>query len=231
MGDLTLKKGGGSVSVPLSGLSFGHSVQGQAKPVSIRCPHCGNLGFFAPTPQGDYAMTVKAEQPFAVGLWLGVRFCPGPQCKAPVFMVAEADQALTTLPPRTIDFDRANLPARVLESLAEAITCHSVGAYRASALMIRRTLEEVCLDREATGKDLQKRLADLRSKITLPQALFDAMDRLRLLGNDAAHIEAKTYDEVGEEETSVGIELTKEIVKAAYQYEHLLGRLNALGKA
>ncbi|MGA2842004.1 MAG: hypothetical protein ABSG18_17850 [Steroidobacteraceae bacterium] len=65
---------------------------------------------------------------------------------------------------------------------------------------------------------------------TLPNALFEAMDHLRLLGNDAAHIEAKTYDDVGADEVLAGIELAKEIIKATNQYKGLLGRLQKLKK-
>ena len=66
--------------------------------------------------------------------------------------------------------------------------------------------------------------------MTLPNELFEAMDHLRLLGNDAAHIEAKNYDEVGKDEVHTGIELAKEIIKATYQYKNLLSRLLALKK-
>ena len=64
----------------------------------------------------------------------------------------------------------------------------------------------------------------------LPTELFAALDDLRLLGNDAAHIEAKAYNEIGEDELLVAIDLTKEILKAIYQLDSLLGRLRALKK-
>lgn len=67
--------------------------------------------------------------------------------------------------------------------------------------------------------------------MVLPQGLLQALDDLRLLGNDAAHIEAKTYDAIGKEELSIAIELTKEILKAVYQLDGLLVRLKALKKS
>lgn len=54
------------------------------------------------------------------------------------------------------------------------------------------------------------------------------MDDLRLLGNDAAHIEAKTFSEIGKEEIEISIDFTKEILKAVYQYENLLDKLKKL---
>lgn len=97
-------------------------------------------------------------------------------------------------------------------------------------MLIRKTLEAVCEDRSAVGKNLKERIADLKGKVTLPTALFEAMDHLRLLGNDAAHIEAKSYDEVGKAEIMAGIELSKEIIKATYQHKSLLEKLLALKK-
>ena len=54
--------------------------------------------------------------------------------------------------------------------------------------MVRRTFEEVCADRGAKGNNLKERIADLRSKIVIPSELLDAMDELRILGNDALRI-------------------------------------------
>ena len=54
------------------------------------------------------------------------------------------------------------------------------------------------------------------------------MDELRILGNDAAHIEAKDYESVSKEEATIAIEVTKEILKSLYQYTSLLGKLRSL---
>jgi hypothetical protein len=61
-----------------------------------------------------------------------------------------------------------------------------------------------------------------------PSELLDGLDDLRLLGNDAAHIESTVYSQIGKEEVEVGIEFTTEVLKAVYQYSALLGRLRAL---
>ena len=94
--------------------------------------------------------------------------------------------------------------------------------------MVRKSLEELCADRGAKGSDLKKRIAALGTKVVLPQELLDGLDDLRLLGNDAAHIELKVYDKVGREEVEVGIEFTKEVLKGVYQMSALLARLRGL---
>jgi hypothetical protein len=91
-------------------------------------------------------------------------------------------------------------------------------------------LEELCRDRNAAGGNLKERIKALSAKVVLPQELLDGLDDLRLLGNDAAHIESQEYTKVGKEEVEVGIEFAKEVLKAVYQYAALLGKLRALKK-
>jgi hypothetical protein len=76
-----------------------------------------------------------------------------------------------------------------------------------------RVLEELCEDRKATGNNLKERIASLSKIIIIPQALLQAADHLRLLGNGAAHIEGKTYQSIGEPEVRLAINLTKELLK------------------
>lgn len=129
-----------------------------------------------------------------------------------------------------IDFDASDLPAALVTTLKEAVSCHAAGAYRAAAMMVRRLLEEICEDSSASGDNLHSRLKDLRTKIILPAELFDAMSELKALGNDAAHVEAKEYDNIGKDESADSIELAKEILKARYQLRNLLARLQARKK-
>jgi hypothetical protein len=53
---------------------------------------------------------------------------------------------------------------------------------------------------------------------------------LRLLGNDAAHLESKSYDDVGAAEVDTELLFAKELLKATYPYSALLARLRALKK-
>jgi hypothetical protein len=135
---------------------------------------------------------------------------------------------VVAFPAETIDFDASDLPESVVRALEEAITCHANGCFTAAAIMVRKTLEVVCDDREATGSNLYERLQDLGDKVVLPQAMLRGLQNLRLLGNDAAHIESQVYNQVGREEVEVAIDVTKEILKATYQYESIMGRLDAL---
>jgi hypothetical protein len=193
----------------------------QAGSVSTRCPACGDNGTF-------HAITGRfALSPSRVVVAIYV--CPRPDCHEAIFIATEPDgEVLTSFPPRLIEFDATNLPTEVREALEEAIQCHANDCFVAAAMMVRKTLEELCGERGATGDNLKARIADLGGKIVLPRELLEGLDDLRLLGNDAAHIESRVFNGIGREEVEVGIEFTQEVLKAVYQYSDLLSRLRAL---
>lgn len=192
--------------------------------LAIRCPGCGHQGTFESVGVND----LRVPQ-YDVGL----RRCPHNNCRTLVYHIRSLqDGSLTaTFPFLRIDFDKANIPDKVLSALEEAITCHSNGCFVASAIMIRKTLDLLCLDRGATGGTLKERIASLGNKVLIPRELLEGMDDLRLLGNDAAHVESKIFDDVGKEEIEIAIGVTKEIMKAVYQYKNLLAKLKSLKKS
>ncbi len=197
--------------------------------IAIRCPHCGHFGTFIPVAGNDIHTYYRTQFGEQISNYLGIRKCPNEKCKGHLFFIANRNrEVLMTSPSKTIPFDKENIPQKVLNAFDEAIKCHSSSCFIASAIMIRKTLEEICIDRGATGKNLFKKLEDLGSKILIPQELLSGMNELRLLGNDAAHIEAQTFSEIGKEEIEVSLEFTKEILKAVYQYENLLKKLRKL---
>lgn len=201
--------------------------------VSIRCPACRHMGAFYrrhDITDLEWWAPVPGETSASFEAFAGMRFCPNLECNTLVFVAKSTEEGIVTFPPETIDFDASQLPQAILESLEEAIKCHAASCYRASALMVRRVLEELCEDKQAAGKNLMERLKALGNTVIIPGELLAAADELRLLGNDAAHIEAKTYDQIGKDECAIAIELAKELLKAVYQYTSLVARLKALKK-
>jgi Domain of unknown function (DUF4145) len=201
---------------------------------NIRCPHCMHMGAFTVATPNDLAINhieIRNNAPFSLGQsTIGIRVCPNSDCKGIVFVVIDPSGKTIALPNEVLDFDPSNIPPSIASSMEEAVKCHSSQSYKAAALMVRRVLEELCEDRAATGNNLKERIAALSKAIVIPQELLQAADHLRLLGNDAAHIEAKTYQSIGEPEVRIAIDLTKELLKGAYQYKGLLSQLIALQK-
>ena len=193
--------------------------------LTISCPHCGH--------DGTLETIGKTDIRFGAGddiRTCGQRACPNPKCRGHLFVIYRGSIILQTYPGRRIPFDPQNIPESIVSTFEEALDVYSMGHNTSAAIMIRRTLEELCKAQEATGKDLKTRLKDLRSKVVLPEELLLALDDLRLLGNDAAHVEAKTFSQVSAAELDVAIEFTKEVLKGLYQYSSLLSRLKALKK-
>jgi hypothetical protein len=207
--------------------SFGaHDSSGTV--VNLRCPACRKRGTFEGLGPDLLCYDLNGSS------IVGERRCPDPECHALVFFEWPTDEPITSLvtyPPETIDFDASDLPSPVLAALQEAVSCHANRCYKAAAMMVRKCLEELCQDREANGENLKERIKSLRSAIVLPTDLFDGLDDLRLLGNDAAHVESRDYDEVGKEELEVSLAFTKEVLKATYQYAALRKKLSALKKS
>ncbi|WP_111956532.1 DUF4145 domain-containing protein [Chryseobacterium lathyri] len=195
--------------------------------ISLKCPHCGHYGTFQSLVHGPH--DILTVDNFSDKYYLGIRRCPRNECNGHLFFIMNNfSDLIFTSPSDTIPFDQENIPSNIAEAFREAIICHSNNCFIASAIMIRKTLEEICEEREAEGKNLFVRLKDLGTKILIPKELIDAMDELRLLGNDATHIEAQTFNEIGKNEIEISIEFTKEILKAVYQYESLLSKLRNL---
>ena len=194
--------------------------------LKLRCPACRQLGTFDAFAVQDLFVHSPARY------IIGFRRCPDDECLALVFFVGAIDggKLIVSYPAERIDFEPKAIPPKVLSAFEEAITCHASRAFTAAAIMVRKTLEELCSDREAKGANLKERISALSNKVLLPAELLAGLDDLRLLGNDAAHIESKEYEKVGQEEIETGIEFAKEVLKAVYQYSSLLTKLRALKK-
>ncbi len=197
--------------------------------VSLRCPSCKHLGTWESHPADLQVHDMIAPGKSRVLLG-GHRRCPNPTCHAHLFVIHEGGRVLVSYPPERFDFDASNIPTGIATTFEEAITCHANDCFVAAAIMVRKTLEQLCDNRGATGKNLKERIQDLKSQVVLPLDLLSGLDDIRLLGNDAAHIESEVYSQIAQEELDVAIELTKEVLKAIFQYSSLRDRLRALKK-
>lgn len=197
----------------------------QRPTVRLRCPRCRHQGTLEPPPGAD----VYNGQAAFESTWYLVRRCPNTDCHAVIFVMSGVQGDIKeSMPAETLEWDATNLKPEIKETLEEAVLCFSASCFRASAIMARRTLELVCDDQSATGANLKARIQALGQNAVVPTRLFAALDNLRLLGNDAAHVEAKDYLKVGADEARLAIDVAKEVLKAVYQYDDLVTRLEAL---
>lgn len=214
-----------------------HNADEYTLPVTIRCPHCLVTSSFHPCLPRSYTYRKAQPHPNApnqnhhVQFKATLRICPSDKCRGLVLTVISGATVMRVIPNERLEFDPQGVPGQLVSTLLEAVDCHSCGAFRASALMVRRLMEELCEAQGAKGNNLYQRLEDLGKKVPVSIALLDGARELRILGNDAAHIEAKEYASIGKEEAEIAIEVGKEILKAFYQHQSLVERLQKLKKS
>lgn len=118
-------------------------------------------------------------------------FLKCPNCESPSLAVQEnygdgLDSPFRLYPPQE---NRLNpsIPEPIRNTYAEARACLKVKAYTAAAIMCRKTLEAICAEHGATGKNLVSNLKELKEKGLIESRLYEWADALRISGNEAAH--------------------------------------------
>ena len=114
-----------------------YTPQGPSWLLKLRCPSCRQRGTFDDLGGHDVVIQGRTVA--------GYRRCPDTACLALVFFAADMQTGNVDVsyPAERIDFDSVNVPARVIGALEEAITCHANKCFIASAIMVRKTLEEI----------------------------------------------------------------------------------------
>jgi hypothetical protein len=142
--------------------------------IQIRCPHCQSTGTFPSATQRHFSygkMMVNQSRTRGGYFSADIRRCPNKTCRGIVFTLSEQKETGPKhhgFPPELLEFNPENLPPRLMATLKEATICHSHGAYRACAMMVRRLLEELCEECDAAGPNLHKRL-----KVNRPSFIGD----------------------------------------------------------
>lgn len=195
--------------------------------LTFRCPHCGNTGTFMPVSNDIKCFDENNRQ-----IFLGIRKCPNPECRGHLFVIynSQGFEIVDSYPVARIEFQKDSIPPQISDTFEEAISCYANKCYIASAIMVRKTLEQLCEDKGAEGRNLKEKVKALVSTITMPQELKEGIDVLRVLGNNAAHVELTDFDAISEKELEISIEFAKEILKSVYQFDKLLTALKSLRK-
>lgn len=118
----------------------------------------------------------------------------------------------------------------ISKSFDEAVTCYHHQCYTASAIMIRRTLKEIADFFQATGSNLHQRIINLHTQLEMPKDLLDDLMNLKSLGNDAAHIELKSFNKVDKEELDAAITLIEHILSTWVKSKQVRAKLKSLKK-
>lgn len=124
--------------------------------------------------------------------------------------IVEAPTEEILYPVTSIDF--TDIPPQVASAYTSALKCRNIDP--AICLMaLRRTLEVVCQDKNATGRDLWRKIEDLSEKGILPSELKHASSITRLYGNMGAH---DTQVQVSRSDVNLIFEFVKYILDYLY---------------
>lgn len=104
---------------------------------------------------------------------------------------------------------------KIAYEAAEKVRTVDVNAY---AILMRRLLELVCLDRKSTNGSLAQMLNELATKNEIPTKLVDVAKGLKNFGNIGAHAGS---GELSKNEIPIVYALTKAILEYIYSAPHL----------
>jgi hypothetical protein len=82
----------------------------------------------------------------------------------------------------------------------EARSCFRNGAYTATVVMVRRTLEGVCAEHNVKNMTLVKALEEMKGNGLIEGRLLEWAQELRVLGNQGAHFTGKRVPRVDAED-------------------------------
>jgi len=168
------------------------------------CNHCGNAGILkiityidTPYQHGSFGNLISDES-IDRKRWILFQ-CP--VCKNPIIISEHmsADGHRINFSETMYEFPRANVhfdgvPENIKTAFDSAIK--TKGIDRAICILsLRRTLEMICKEKGASGKDLKDKIADLIEKKLLPEMMADACWIVRQSGNDAAHADDIIFSE------------------------------------
>jgi hypothetical protein len=192
----------------------------------IECKHCGNIS--AMEILGTVDDLQFEEDDHGPGYSYGTKYdilkCPAPLCKKVTvasYSYHEAFEEDDSFPYKFIYPQSSNapigLPDKIGKALmaAEKIKSIDVNAY---AILIRRLLELVCIDRKAAGATLAGMLKDLSGKGEIPEKLVKVAAGLKDFGNIGAHAGS---GELTEKEIPIVTALCKAILEYVYSAPHL----------
>lgn len=106
------------------------------------------------------------------------------------------------------------IPTHISKILQETKITYSAQCYRASAVMSRRTLEAITVEKGEDQDVLAKRISNLKAKGILDKNLADWSTEIRLIGNTGAHFDP--INDVTKEDANQIIMFIEELIKYLY---------------
>ncbi|MGI9056996.1 MAG: DUF4145 domain-containing protein [Ktedonobacteraceae bacterium] len=115
-----------------------------------------------------------------------------------------------------------DIPAEIAEAFAEASKALHADCPRASAVMSRRTLEAITVEKGETSGSLAERLRKLETKGVLHPTLVEWVREVRLVGNSGGHYDV--INQVSVEDAGDLLRFVRELLRNLYELPADLNR-------
>ena len=181
--------------------------------ISIYCPHCQihtALSVAKAEYSGQYGGRSYTpaiwNNPKGESWWIGI--CNN--CQNPVLVKNEGEEIYPYPFPSPTD---SRIPDPMKIDLMESKLCFSIKAFRACAVMARRTMQNACINKGATKKNLVDQIKELQINGTITNDLKEWADVVRWVGNDAAH---PNGDNVEQDDAEDILNLAEQFLQVLY---------------
>jgi hypothetical protein len=177
--------------------------------VAIYCPHCHRHTALSPAPvEVDRGSQVGAiwQRGYEDVWWIGI--CN--YCGNPVLVHNDGYEIYPTPIPQPTD---ERVPESIRKDLDEAKACMQVNAFCAAAVMARRVIQQVAIDKGCTRGNLVDQINDLASNGIITSDVKEWATVVRWVGNDAAHPNAIAVEE---DDAADIIDLANQLLQIVY---------------
>src|SRR4030042_917396 len=193
----------------------------EAEKAPFRCPYCGYLTTITPL-----AWTLEH--------WIAQ--CDNPKCGRTFYAKVKDMSSIVGVGteksklsfdiietyPKYVPEKHESIPQNIWSDYLEACECFNAGAYKASVVMCRRMLQNVCLERGAKKKDAQDRWISLRSQIkeAFPEKDYSLIhliaDKVKYFGDYGAHPQDDNIDDITDKDSRAILDFSNKILEIAY---------------
>lgn len=191
---------------------------------TLLCPHCG-----ATTPikfefeGGSPVFTLGSKLEGFGGNYIVT--CVA--CSEDIYIIVK-NNVIEDQYPKNFTKVSSDVPQDIREDFEEANKCLNSGAYKASVAMLRRSLQNSCLQQEANPADnLVDQLKDLHGAGKIAKPLFDLATEIRFFGNYGAHPRDDKLDDVTQEDAVT----MSRFLQQFFQYVYVMPAETARTKA
>jgi len=178
--------------------------------LDMRCPRCRHLVHAVPQTPPVYHISEHSD----TMAYLIVK-CPRDLCDISFVVYDRMNKRVTEVFPfpRTIasDFHDA-IPKQIRGDFAEAKKCWYADAYKGVVVLCRRVMQQVAVDKGASGQNLFDQINDMLSQGLITNSLHDAAHEVRHFGNFGAHPRDDNLDDISRDDAKVVIGIVEQFL-------------------